>query len=30
VYHKWLLLALLNGSAGQNVTVSDTQGLNTP
>jgi hypothetical protein len=30
VYHKWLLSALLNGSAGQNVTMSDTQGLNAP
>ena len=30
VYHKWLLRALLNGSAGQNATVSDTQGLNAP
>ena len=30
VYHKWLLHALLNGCAGQNVTVSDTEVLNAP
>lgn len=30
VYHKWLLHALLNGSAVQNATASDTQGLKAP
>lgn len=30
VYHRWTLSALLNGNTGQNVTVSDTQGLNQP
>lgn len=30
VYHKWLLHALLSGSAGQNSTMSDTQGLKAP
>lgn len=30
VYHKWLLLALLNGGGGQNAPVSDTQGLKAP
>jgi hypothetical protein len=30
VYHKWFLRALLNGNAGHNVTVSDTQGLKAP
>jgi hypothetical protein len=30
VYHKWLLRSLLNSSAGQNATASDTQGLNQP
>lgn len=30
VYHKWLLRALLDGSASQRVTSSDTQGLKAP
>lgn len=30
VYHRWSLLTLLEESAGQNVTVSDTQVLNQP
>ncbi len=30
VYHKWPLLTLLEESAGQNATVSDTQGLKAP
>lgn len=30
VYHRWTLGALLNGNAGQNLTGSDTQGLNQP